>query len=112
VRERLRAVGGLLALGWLLQYLPYWVMGRVTYLHHYLPAVLFLAPLMGLVLDTAEALLPAGRRRPHLAWGWTVVVTAVFAQFAPAAYGMTGAHTHYARLQWRDLWHLVDPVEG
>jgi len=108
-------------------------MGRVTYLHHYVPAVMFLAPLAGVVLDTATdvaaatAALVQRRRRPdakagpppaaaaapppvlaHLAWPATAVVAAVFWQFRAIAYGMTGPMATHAHLQWRPGWNIVD----
>ncbi|MEQ2170750.1 Protein O-mannosyl-transferase 2 [Goodea atripinnis] len=43
----LRGGGGLLLLGWLLHYVPFYVMGRVLYYHHYFPAMLFSSMLTG-----------------------------------------------------------------
>lgn len=39
--------GGLLLLGWLLHYAPFFTMGRVLYYHHYFPAMLFSSMLTG-----------------------------------------------------------------
>lgn len=39
--------GGQVALGWLLHYLPFFMMGRVLYFHHYFPAMLFSSMLTG-----------------------------------------------------------------
>lgn len=39
--------GGLLFLGWLLHYVPFYTMGRVLYYHHYFPAMLFNSMLTG-----------------------------------------------------------------
>ncbi len=39
--------GGLLLLGWLLHYVPFFTMGRVLYYHHYFPAMLFNSMLTG-----------------------------------------------------------------
>ena len=112
LRAHLGQVGALLGGGWVLQYLPYWIMGRVTYLHHYLPAVLFLGPLVGVVLDATQAVLaqavPAATNALHVAWAWTAVTAAVFVRFAPVAYGMTGPPAQFAHLQWRPLWTIAD----
>lgn len=39
--------GGLLLLGWVLHYAPFYTMGRVLYYHHYFPAMLFNSMLTG-----------------------------------------------------------------
>jgi len=39
--------GGMLFLGWLLHYLPFYIMGRILYYHHYFPAMLFSSMLTG-----------------------------------------------------------------
>ena len=38
-------------LGWALHYLPFYVMGRVLYFHHYMPCVLFSSMLTGIATD-------------------------------------------------------------
>ncbi|XP_054828782.1 protein O-mannosyl-transferase 2 isoform X2 [Eublepharis macularius] len=43
--------GGLIMLGWLLHYLPFFMMGRVLYFHHYFPAMLFSSMLTGITWD-------------------------------------------------------------
>lgn len=45
------AACGWLLLGWLLHYLPFCLMGRVLYFHHYAPALLFACMLSGIVFD-------------------------------------------------------------
>lgn len=39
-------------LGWILHYLPFVIMGRVTYLHHYVPALYFAIFVAGFVMET------------------------------------------------------------
>lgn len=43
--------GGLCVLGWGLHYLPFFIMGRVTYLHHYFPALYYSILMVAFVLD-------------------------------------------------------------
>ena len=38
-------------LGWALHYVPFWAMGRVLYIHHYYPALLFSSMLSAVLLD-------------------------------------------------------------
>jgi dolichyl-phosphate-mannose-protein mannosyltransferase len=33
--------GGFFALGWVLHFIPFFIMGRALFLHHYLPALIF-----------------------------------------------------------------------
>ncbi|CAO3677697.1 unnamed protein product [Umbelopsis ramanniana] len=51
VRRRFQYSGGFLALLYALHYLPFYVMGRALFLHHYLPAVTVLYMLMGAVFE-------------------------------------------------------------
>ncbi|OPJ83264.1 protein O-mannosyl-transferase 2 isoform A [Patagioenas fasciata monilis] len=44
--------GAQMMLGWLLHYLPFFMMGRVLYFHHYFPAMLFSSMLTGITWDT------------------------------------------------------------
>lgn len=45
------AAAAWLFLGWALHYIPFWAMGRVLYVHHYYPALLFSSMLSGVLLD-------------------------------------------------------------
>ncbi|KAK5599219.1 Protein O-mannosyl-transferase 2 [Crenichthys baileyi] len=114
----LRGGGGLLLLGWLLHYVPFYVMGRVLYYHHYFPAMLFSSMLTGVTLDillrNADLLL----RQPYSDWlhrgGQMVLLFTVlysFHLFHPLSYGMTGPLAHepgsaMAGLKWMDSWEF------
>ena len=47
--------GAWLVVGWALHYVPFWMMGRVLYFHHYFPALLYSCMITGVVLDYALA---------------------------------------------------------
>uniref|UniRef100_A0A3Q0RGF7 Protein O-mannosyl-transferase 2 n=1 Tax=Amphilophus citrinellus TaxID=61819 RepID=A0A3Q0RGF7_AMPCI len=110
--------GGLLLLGWLLHYAPFFTMGRVLYFHHYFPAMLFSSMLTGVTLDilfkSADLLL----HPPHSDWlqrtGQMVFLFSVlysFYLFHPLSYGMTGPLAHepgssMAGLKWMDSWEF------
>jgi dolichyl-phosphate-mannose-protein mannosyltransferase len=49
--QRFAFGGSLCVVGWILHYLPFCMVKRVTYLHHYFPAVLFISLLLGFLLD-------------------------------------------------------------
>ena len=47
--------GAWLVIGWALHYVPFWMMGRVLYFHHYFPALLYSCMITGVVVDYALA---------------------------------------------------------
>ncbi|PWA16458.1 hypothetical protein CCH79_00004545, partial [Gambusia affinis] len=116
--EVLTGGGGLLLLGWLLHYAPFYIMGRVLYYHHYFPAMLFSSMLTGVTLDTllrnADLLLC----QPYSDWlqrgGQMILLFTVlysFYMFHPLSYGMTGPLAHepgsaMAGLKWMDSWEF------
>uniref|UniRef100_A0AAQ5YGK2 Protein O-mannosyl-transferase 2 n=1 Tax=Amphiprion ocellaris TaxID=80972 RepID=A0AAQ5YGK2_AMPOC len=110
--------GGLLLLGWLLHYAPFYTMGRVLYYHHYFPAMLFSSMLTGITVDillnSADLIL----QPPYSDWmqrvGQMVLLLSVlysFYLFHPLSYGMTGPLAHepgsaMAGLKWMDSWEF------
>lgn len=75
--------------GWAFNYLPFYLMGRVTYLHHYYPALLYAILSFGFLFEhlTRNS---STRTRILLASTITIVSAVVFVYFAPMAYGFTG----------------------
>lgn len=110
--------GGLLLLGWLLHYAPFYTMGRVLYYHHYFPAMLFSTMLTGITLDIllkcSDLLLPP----PYCEWlqkagGGLLLLSVVYSfyLFHPLSYGMTGPLSHEPRstmagLKWMESWEF------
>lgn len=60
-RQVLMEGGGMLFLGWLLHYLPFYTMGRILYYHHYFPAMLFSSMLTGIEEHHNQGPLPLKR---------------------------------------------------
>uniref|UniRef100_A0A8D3D3D7 Protein O-mannosyl-transferase 2 n=1 Tax=Scophthalmus maximus TaxID=52904 RepID=A0A8D3D3D7_SCOMX len=110
--------GGLLLLGWMLHYAPFYVMGRVLYYHHYFPAMLFSSMLTGITLDILLKSTDLLLCPPYSDWlqrvGQMVLLLAVlysFYLFHPLSYGMTGPLAHepgssMAGLKWMDSWEF------
>uniref|UniRef100_A0A3Q2WZE5 Protein O-mannosyl-transferase 2 n=1 Tax=Haplochromis burtoni TaxID=8153 RepID=A0A3Q2WZE5_HAPBU len=95
--------GGLLMLGWLLHYAPFFTMGRILYFHHYFPAMLFSSMLTGTKLCWTSFL--------HLCVWSEAVEQTNFYLFHPLSYGMTGPLAHepgsaMADLKWMDSWEF------
>ncbi|KAG5857580.1 hypothetical protein ANANG_G00020960 [Anguilla anguilla] len=114
----LKGAGGLLFLGWLLHYLPFYGMGRILYYHHYFPAMLFSSMLTGVTWDAllqcGDLLLPPSVAYCLQRGGQTLLLLVVlysFYLFHPLSYGMRGPLAHepgspMAGLKWMDSWEF------
>ncbi|XP_068194820.1 protein O-mannosyl-transferase 2 isoform X5 [Antennarius striatus] len=114
----LRKDGGLLLLGWLLHYAPFYAMGRVLYYHHYFPAMLFNSMLTGITLDILLKSSDLLLHPPYCDWlqkvGQMVLLFIIlysFYLFHPLSYGMTGPLAHepgnaMTGLKWMDTWEF------
>ncbi|CAO3570638.1 unnamed protein product [Mortierella alpina] len=108
--DHFQYVGKILVGGWFLHYMPFCVMGRVTYLHHYFPALYFSLLLFSFMLDH---LVNRPRISPQIrALVWAVAfgaVTLTFVWFWDTSYGIRGpaADTMRSR-QWRKGWNIID----
>lgn len=69
--------GGMLFLGWLLHYMPFYIMGRILYYHHYFPATLFSSMLTG-TTKTETKLGPSSRMRRNCYIQWCKLLFLLF----------------------------------
>ncbi|KAI9497779.1 Dolichyl-phosphate-mannose-protein mannosyltransferase-domain-containing protein [Zychaea mexicana] len=100
-------VGKTLFLGWFLHYIPFYIMGRVTYLHHYFPALYFSILMVPFLLEHFTA--NTSNRTRWIVFGAAyATVILVFIYFAPVAYGMSGPISKYKGRHWLKSWNLVD----
>ncbi|CAO0794622.1 unnamed protein product [Mucor circinelloides] len=99
--------GKTLFLGWFFHYIPFFIMGRVTYLHHYFPALYFSILMVPFLMDHYT-------RNCSKAVQWAVfipvyvIVIGVFIHFAPVSFGLTGPIKDYSHLVWRNTWNLIE----
>ncbi|PIA12822.1 PMT-domain-containing protein [Coemansia reversa NRRL 1564] len=93
--------------GWALHYLPFFLMGRVTYIHHYLPALYFALLLLAFELQCfARWYLP--RQAMWLfAAAISVAVGYVFVLFSPLTFGWERPAKELAHLVWLSTWNIV-----
>ncbi|XP_016140461.1 protein O-mannosyl-transferase 2-like isoform X3 [Sinocyclocheilus grahami] len=110
--------GGMLLLGWLLHYLPFYIMGRILYYHHYFPAMLFSSMLTGITLDIFLQnlhLLFSSSISHYLVRGGQFILLLGFIYsfylFHPLSYGMRGPLAHdpassMAGLRWMESWEF------
>ncbi|EXJ60552.1 dolichyl-phosphate-mannose-protein mannosyltransferase [Cladophialophora yegresii CBS 114405] len=99
------------AIGWFFHYFPFLIMGRVTYVHHYYPALYFAILAAGFCLDWTTQ-----RLHRNVRWGVYFILYAVviglFVLFSPVVFGMQGSNRQYAYLRWFDRWRISDAKMG
>lgn len=94
--------------GWAFNYLPFFLMGRVTYVHHYYPALVMSVLSVGVLLDHLLSLTSPGRKsKLTMALIFLFCLIASFIYFSPFAYGMDGSLQKYANRQWVSSWNIV-----
>jgi dolichyl-phosphate-mannose-protein mannosyltransferase len=102
---------GFLFIGWSLHYLPFFLMRRQLFLHHYLPALYFAVLMLCGVFDLMTATL-----RPKVRLQIAAVVGAIavwnFARFSPMVYGSEWTVGRCESARWvktSDFSWCVDP---
>nr|KMM63971.1 O-mannosyl-transferase 2 [Coccidioides posadasii RMSCC 3488] len=98
-------------LGWVLHYLPFIIMARVTYVHHYYPALYFAILTMGFCVNwfTQNLSKPAE---------WAVyfvlyaAVISLFVVFKDIVFGMQGSNEQWQYLNWLSTWRIANPTSS
>lgn len=101
-------------LAWGLHFTPFVIMARVTYVHHYLPALYFALIILAYYFDVllkahANFLqkIPAVIR--YGIFGvYFLIVLAGFVYFAPISFGMEGQSSNYKYLNWLSSWDIIN----
>ncbi|CEH17793.1 glycosyltransferase family 39 protein [Ceraceosorus bombacis] len=93
-------VCGFLFTGWAMHYLPFWLMSRQLFIHHYLPALYFSILLVAAVFDVLTSSLRP-RFRLQVAAVFIALTIFVFSVYAPITYAgeWTGRACERSRLQ-------------
>ncbi|KAL6451768.1 PMT6 Dolichyl-phosphate-mannose--protein mannosyltransferase 6 [Candida maltosa Xu316] len=94
--------GLIIFMAWLLNYVPFILMGRVKYIHHYLPAQYFAIFLFGFILDRINF----GRLRWVVYGVLYVGVIATFIYFKDLSFGMEGSSKNYSYLKLLNSWMI------
>lgn len=95
--------------GWFLHYLPFVIMARVTYVHHYYPALYFAILAFGFLADWT--LRNRIKEVQIVMYGlFYTVIVGLYIFFIPICWGMTGNNKQYSRMKWFDSWRVTDPV--
>ncbi len=94
-------------IGWFLHYLPFVIMARVTYVHHYYPALYFAILTFGFLADWFLR-----NRKQAVQWGVYAVLDAtvigLYVYFMPICWGMVGPNKQYSYMKWFDSWRMAD----
>ncbi|KAJ1920639.1 Protein O-mannosyltransferase 2 [Mycoemilia scoparia] len=96
---------GILWAGWFIHYFPYFIMGRVLYLHHYFPSAYFAMLLLAYEVDfCSRRLLPKSRfnRMAVLLYGAAAFANFMF--FAPFTFGFNYSPKELSNRQWISTW--------
>ncbi|KAF9001718.1 dolichyl-phosphate-mannose-protein mannosyltransferase [Cyathus striatus] len=103
-------VGKIAFLGWALHFVPFLIMGRVTYLHHYLPTLYFAVLMLAHVLDHfIFSSRRFSRKGKWIAFGiisGSIFVT--FWWFKGVAFGIDGPIGEHKGLKWRKSWNIYN----
>lgn len=94
--------------GWILHYLPFCLMGRVLYVHHYYPCLFYSTLAIGSVFDHLFIERFHSRRiRTIITAVISIVIATVFYMFSPLCYGIHGPADHQLYyLNWVSSWKL------
>lgn len=93
--------------GWFLHYLPFVAMARVTYVHHYYPALYFAILVFAFLVDWCTR--NRGKVLQSLVYGTLfTVVTGLYIFFIPICWGMTGPNQQYSYMKWFENWRVSD----
>ena len=97
----------------MLHYLPFVAMARVTYVHHYYPALYFAILVMGFVMDWCTRPLSRGKGLGKTG-EWAVYgvlyagVVGLFWLFRAVVFGMEGSNQQWRHLKWFEKWRIAD----
>ncbi|CAI4961531.1 BBT_HP_G0085820.mRNA.1.CDS.1 [Saccharomyces cerevisiae] len=103
-------------LAWGLHYMPFVIMSRVTYVHHYLPALYFALIILAYCFDAGLqkwSRSKCGRiMRFVLYAGFMALVIGCFWYFSPISFGMEGPSSNFRYLNWFSTWDIADKQEA
>ncbi|PLB39224.1 protein O-mannosyl transferase [Aspergillus candidus] len=92
-------------IGWVLHYLPFVVMARVTYVHHYYPALYYAILTFGFCIDWLTQSMN-NRIRWILYTSLYIIVVGMFVHFRVIVFGMEGPSQNWAHLNWLSGWRI------
>ncbi|KAJ1675201.1 Protein O-mannosyltransferase 2 [Spiromyces aspiralis] len=92
--------------GWALHYFSFFFMGRVTYIHHYLPALYFALLLLAYELEYYGKRIARGAYHGKIFYVCAIVACVVFYYFSPFTYGWDTPAKDMAGRRWLSTWNI------
>ncbi|KAH8798445.1 glycosyltransferase family 39 protein [Flagelloscypha sp. PMI_526] len=98
--------------GWFLHYVPFLIMGRVTYLHHYLPTLYFSVLMFAHIFDHFVFSSPRfSQQTKAIVFGvLAFAIVSVFWWFSGLAFGVEGPIKDEWGLGWRRSWNIYNQL--
>jgi dolichyl-phosphate-mannose-protein mannosyltransferase len=95
-------------MGWFFHFLPFIVMGRVKYVHHYMPALYFAMLVMCYVVDFID--IRVNSTKFTVVWYAFLyaLVIGVFIYMSPISFGMWGPNQDWNYLRVLKSWRISD----
>lgn len=99
--------------GWGLHFMPFVIMARVTYVHHYLPALYFALIVLVYFIEIGTQWINKNAKhgkaiRLAIYFSYLAIILYGFYYFAPLSFGMTGPARDYAYLGWLPKWDMAE----
>lgn len=95
---------GFLCISYLAQYVPWMSIGRITFIYHYFPAILFVMLMMGYTMDFIIKRFKWGKKAVIM---YMITAIIVFFLFFPVVSGLPIYKEYGLRLRWLKDWILV-----
>ncbi|KAJ6127471.1 hypothetical protein N7523_003083 [Penicillium sp. IBT 18751x] len=92
-------------IGWVLHYLPFIIMARVTYVHHYYPALYYAILTFGFCVDWVTRSINARVGAVIYAVLYTMII-GLFVHFRDIVFGMEGSNQQWSHLRWLPGWKI------
>ncbi|OJJ06420.1 hypothetical protein ASPVEDRAFT_200382 [Aspergillus versicolor CBS 583.65] len=93
--------------GWVLHYLPFVAMARVTYVHHYYPALYYAILTFGFCVDWLTQTL--SKKARWAVYGLLyILVAAIFTYFRVIVFGIEGPSQQWRHLNWLSGWRIAN----
>ncbi|CAI7648912.1 unnamed protein product [Penicillium glandicola] len=94
-------------IGWVLHYLPFIIMARVTYVHHYYPALYYAILNFGFCVDWVTRKMNPKLSAVVYAFLYVIIV-GLFIHFRAIVFGMEGSNQQWTHLRWLPGWKMAN----